>query len=321
MIAIKAQLQECGILFETNVPLKNKTWIKTGGMVALWITPSTIDKLIETIKILESEKVEFELVGHTSNLYYTDNYNPRVIISTILCNHFDEKNDYIECDCGVHVTTLSRYCVKKGFIGYSGLINLPGTVGAAIYNNSSCFGCSVSEHLIECIFYDLNKSQVVHLFPKDFDFSYRNSKLKRGELRGIILSIKLNKLVGDLITEKEKSNQASSLRRNTQEAPAYTLGSCFAGLVPKDDLIARFVKLGGKVLKVFNLYNKERYKRLMLFLYGFNDLQRFVSDKSINTFIWLPGRKDHYQKFKRYESFIKKSHKEPRLEIEIRDGK
>lgn len=59
----------------------------------------------------------------------------------------------------------------------------------------------------------------------------------------------------------------------------------------------------------------------MLTLYGFSDIKDFVSDKVINTFKWLPNRKDKYEKFqKRYCAFINKAYKDPKLEIEIRDG-
>jgi len=58
----------------------------------------------------------------------------------------------------------------------------------------------------------------------------------------------------------------------------------------------------------------------MLALYGFSDIQDFVSDKVINTFIWLPNRADKYEKFQRYQEFIIKAYKAPRLEIEIRNG-
>lgn len=69
-----------------------------------------------------------------------------------------------------------------------------------------------------------------------------------------------------------------------------------------------------------NLYTKKRYIRFILSLYGFSDLKDFVSDRVINTFKWLPDRNDRHEKFKRYLSFIAKVYKDPRLEIEIRNG-
>lgn len=241
---IKRELLECNIFFEENVSLKKKTWIKTGGIASLWITPVSVEQLEETIKILKSYNVKFDLVGHTSNLYYLDSYNPVVVISTIKMKKFVEKEDYIECECGTPVTSISRYCVNNGYTGYAGLVNLPGTVGAAICNNSSCFECSLSEHLIDCTFYDMDKNEVVHLVHSNFDFTYRNSKLKRKELKGVLLALKLDKKQGVVEIEKAKAAKATYIRKTTQEAAAFTLGSVFAGLTPKNDILAK-IAIGG----------------------------------------------------------------------------
>ena len=74
------------------------------------------------------------------------------------------------------------------------------------------------------------------------------------------------------------------------------------------------------VLRHYNIYTKKRFIRFVLTLYGFSDIKDFVSDKVINTFKWLPNRKDKYEKFQRYCAFINKAYKDPKLEIEIRDG-
>lgn len=59
---------------------------------------------------------------------------------------------------------------------------------------------------------------------------------------------------------------------------------------------------------------------MVLFLYGYKDLIGFVSLKVINTFKWLPNCCETYEKFQRYQSFVKKAFVSPRLEIEIRNG-
>lgn len=320
MDTIKKKFQENNIPYEENVSLKKKTWIKTGGIASLWIAPTSLKALKNAIEILCFAQVEFELVGHTSNLYYLDDYNPTVVLSTINVKQFKETEEYIECACGVPVTTLSRYCVDKGYVGYSGLVNLPGTVGAAIYNNSSCFECSISEHLLEATFYDLKRNEIVILKPYDLNFTYRNSILKRKLRKGILLTLKLSKKQGNVKEEKIKALEATRIRKTTQEPPAYTLGSVYAGLIPKKNLQFRLAKVWGKILNLSRLYTKKRYIMFLLDLYGFSDIKDFVSERVINTFKWLPNREDKHEKFQRYQTFIAKAYKEPRLEIEIRNG-
>lgn len=298
MISIKEKLREFNIPFQENVSLKEKTWIKTGGIVSLWIVPTTVEGLETAMEILCSQNIEFELVGHTSNIYYFDDYNPKVILSTIKVKKIEDKDSYIECACGTPVAILSRFCVDKGYKGYYGLVNLPGTVGAALCNNSICFDCSISEHLIDCTFYDLDKKKVVNLKPNDFEFKFRNSTLKSKKLKGVLLLIKLGKKIGNVEEEKSK---AAYLRKTTQEAPAYTLGSVFTGLIPKKDFLSVIARCGRKLLKISGMFSQRRNIRFILTLYGFSDIKDFVSDKVLNTFKWLPDRPDKHVKFQRYQ--------------------
>ena len=181
MKTIIKELKDKAIPFEQNVSLKEKTWIKTGGVVSLWIVPNNENQLKRAITILLEYNRSFELVGQTSNIYYLDDYNPAIIVSTIKVNRIEEKDDCIECGCGVSVVKLSRYCVERGYTGYCGLVNLPGTVGAAICNSSSCFDCSISEHVVDASFFNMETKQLETLMSDDFVYTYRNWKWKNKE--------------------------------------------------------------------------------------------------------------------------------------------
>lgn len=321
MECIIEQLKIENIPFEENISLKEKTWIRTGGVVSLWITPINTEQLVKSISVMEKFGEEFELTGYTSNIYYLDEYNPRVIISTIKIKDYKDTDEYIDVSCGCSVSILSHYCVDRGYIGYSGLVNLPGTVGAAICNNSSCFGCSISEHVVDATFYNTETHHVQILRQEDFGFQYRNSKLKTKELKGVIISVRLSKFIGSIKEEKAKAYNAIKIRKETQEPAAFTLGSVYAGLTPKKDIRGFLIHIGGgKLLKLFRVYSKSRYIKMVLFLYGYKDLIEFVSLKVINTFKWLPNRCETYEKFQRYQAFVKKAFVSPRLEIEIRNG-
>lgn len=138
-------------------------------------------------------------------------------------------------------------------------------------------------------------------------------------MRGVIISIKLDKNKGIIEEEIDKALDATHIRKTTQESGAYTLGSVYAGLIPKNNLLNIISRVAGKVLKICGLYTKARFKHFVLALYGFYDIKDFVSDRVMNTFKWLPDRTDIDKKFRRYQTFILKAYKKPRLEIEIRN--
>lgn len=233
------------ISYEKGVSLTTKTWLRRGGVVGLYITPCSKNELQTVVHYLNEHSLSYEIVGHTSNIYYLDTYNPDIVISTAHVRKFEETEEHIVCDCGTSMSQLARYCIERGYRGYAGLINLPGTVGAAICNNSSCFNCSIEELIVSVEFLDTQCNEVRTLNPADFGFSFRNSKLKSGQLRGVILSAKLKKEAGVALEEIAKASQATAIRRKTQEPPAYTLGSCYAGLKPKAGTHLMLVKMGG----------------------------------------------------------------------------
>ena len=80
MKTIIKELKDKAIPFEQNVSLKEKTWIKTGGVVSLWIVPNNENQLKRAITILLENNRSFELVGQTSNIYYFDDYKLITII-------------------------------------------------------------------------------------------------------------------------------------------------------------------------------------------------------------------------------------------------
>ena len=305
------------ITFEENISLASKTWLKTGGVVKMFICPCSIMQLKDLLVYCKSEKIDYEIIGYTTNIYYVDTYNPNIIISTTKIRKFHDFPDYIYCECGVPVSQISVYSVEKGYIGYSGLVNLPGTVGAAICNNSSCFDCSISEHLLEVDFFNLRNGKFEKLQPSKLGYSHRNSNIKNGYLQGVVLSVKLSKKQGDISIERTKSEKARQIRRKTQETAAFTLGSIFVGLKERRCIKNQIVRIGGGVLRRLHFFSDNNNK-LRLAIFGYIDLFPFVSSKTINTFKWLKDRSDKHEKFVRYTEFIKKAYESPILEIEVR---
>ena len=315
---LKSFLEENNIVYESNVSLKKKTWIKTGGTASLWIEPNTVEALEKLLSYIYVNNIEFEVVGHTSNIYYVNSYDPKNIISTSKIKSFRENDSFIECDCGAPISRVSRYAVDMGYEGFSGLVNLPGTVAAAVCNNSSCFSCDIASLVHSFRFFDLSTGKIVEMSAFDMAYSFRSSALKRKDIQGVILSVKLIIRKGDISAEKLKSEEATCIRKATQEPPAYTLGSVFAGLEFKPAKRLRLASWGGHLVGNHQVSRIKLKNKLILLLYGYWDLQKYVSKKNINTFKWLPSDKNHIDKFNKYVEFINKISINPKLEIEIR---
>lgn len=311
-------LKQNNIQYEENVPLKKKTWIKTGGIARLWITPENVKSLIKLGRYLYNEKKEFEIVGYTSNLFFTNDYNPQIIISTVKLKGVIETDTGFVCECGVQIAKFARERVEKGQSGFSGMINLPGTIGAAVHNNAGCFGLTISDSVEAIEFLTVN-GDVVRLNKDDLKYSHRSSALKRKEVQGIILNIHLKKNANSTKEcESKLAICATQKRKATQELPYRNLGSVYANLKYRLNLINVTCLILKKILQKIGIFkNYTRFfKVALLTIYRYKYLDVYISDKDINTFIWH----DEYaeEMFIDYQKFMNKVYKSPTLEIEIK---
>lgn len=306
------------IKFEKNVPLKKRTWIKTGGYVSVWIEPCVIESLILLAKFLFENQIKYEIVGHTSNIYYLDTTNPEVVISTKNLTSYQIVGSCVICDCGVRVSSLSRSLVNQGIIGFSGLVNLPGTVGAATVNNSSCFGSEFSSLIKDISLFDKSNGTIMTVGAESLMYSHRSSLLKNKIIDAIVLSVSLRLIRGSVDDEVRKANEAIEIRRQTQEPPAYTLGSVFANLNERKSIGLFFLKKWYLLLAKARLGKIPSRTHLLLKYYGYEDLSPYVSDKNVNTFIWRPEIDNKAFVFFEYCRFMRKAFVNPRLEIEVR---
>jgi UDP-N-acetylmuramate dehydrogenase len=114
----------------------------------MFYEPESKEELTSLCRDLYKRKEDFLIIGHTSNIYFTPDYHANIIVSTRKVKDINISDDSINVDCGVSVRSLSRRMVDLGIKGFYGLIDLPGTVGAAVYGNASCFNCSITKLLI-----------------------------------------------------------------------------------------------------------------------------------------------------------------------------
>ena len=241
---------------------------------------------------------------------------------------FCEKDGELICDAGVNVSQLSKYCVERGIMGFEGLIGLPGTIAAAVVNNSSCFKCSIFDLLIDVdvLLIESDGSCSFRTVKRDeLGFSHRSSAVKRGELSAIVLKVRLTVNKTTNVEElKQKAQYNIYLRKKTQEGRAKNLGSVFSGFRSHP---IKITALGLKrVPQVFVFRLRDHFRRndskyklkrngFLLTLFGYKDILPYVSKKNINCFLWLDEGAD--RAFDRYYEFMHRYADCKPLEIEI----
>lgn len=321
-------LDSIHIDYAENVSLAKKTWIHRGPIVPYYIQPSNVDELRLVVGFLCNNKKDFKVIGHTSNLYFKDTFHTDAIITTRKMTVFSEKEGKLICDAGVNVSQLSKYCVERGIMGFEGLVGLPGTVAAAVVNNSSCFKCSIYELLtdVDIILYESNGTCSFRTLKREeLGFSHRSTAIKRRELNAIVLQVRLKMNTTTNIEElKQKAQHNIDLRTKTQEGKANNLGSVYTsrkskplGIFDLGILKLPFVlalRVADHFLRYNESYKLKRYSYLLK-LFGYKDVTPYVSPKNINCFIWKDNGAD--LAFVRYDAFMHKCFECGEMEIEI----
>lgn len=317
---LKTFLENKNIPFESNICLKKKTWIHRGGMCSLFITPTNSDDLSFIIQFLYKENIKFLLVGHTSNLYILNECNIPVVVSTSKCNQYHITENSIICESGAGVSRMAKEMSKQGIAGFEYLHELPGTVGAAIYNNSSCYSNSITALLIsaEVVTED---GEIKIMKPEDFDFKFRTSIMKEKRFNGVIIKATLKLERGDASQFEKFAQKTKESRNKNLEGNAKNLGCtvnrCFIN-----------GKMPFKYLLPFKIYNtflrltekdkdtrKSKSKYFICKISGYSNIAKYISDKNMIVYMWLDEGAD--AAFPDYLEFMRKVYKTDKIEIEV----
>lgn len=302
-----------------NKKIKEISWIKRGGVAKCYYEPETQKELILLVDKLNKAHEQYDLVGHTSNIYFKDSYNIGNLISTKRLNHWTETDTDIYCECGVSMQLLSRSMVRQGIKGFEGLIDLPGTIGGAIYGNSGCFGNLVSDLLVDVDVLMSDGTRCM-LRKNELHFSKRSSAFKRQLISGIILSVHLKKEKGDTEQLKAMAVKNHQERMNTQPRPQKNLGTTYSEFGKKTlqgIIISLLSKFYSRVLQLMGSDYQTRCKKKYEFEYtlvGGRSVLPYLFSR--DRFIWWDSKAD--DAFDLYKKVVHRLYVSPTLEIEIK---
>lgn len=313
-------LEKNNIKYEVNVDLKKRTWIHRGGMCELFISPNNSDQLLRVARYLYSAGIKFQLLGHTSNVYILNTTNIPVIVSTKRCRNYQLFDDKIICESGASVIRMANDMICQGVAGFEYLTGLPGTIGAAIYNNSSCKSNSISKLLIN-IEVLLEDGRLMTMSAEDMQFAFRTSIFKEGRLRGVIIRAMLKTERGDSVELQGIAKRNNEERGRILEGHAKNLGCtvnrCLInGRMPlRYYLPYRIYMLILKLLVKDSMNRKRRAKSFLCRISGYRKIAPYISDINPIIFVWRDAGADDV--FSSYLSFMKKVYKTDKVEIEV----
>lgn len=302
-----------------NVSAQQVSWVKSNKQqleankqIANLYYPESREEFVSLIKKLYAECQPFDIIGYSSNTLFLPSYKTEHLICTKDINSWHEEGGYIICDCGVNISQLSKIMVEKGYIGFEGLTDLPGTVAAGVYGNCGCRGCSVNE-IADFITLLTPKGEIQKLNVTNLNLQYRSSSLKRGDIKGIIIDVYFKIRQGDAQELKQKSKANHLIRLKEQPSAANNLGTTFIGSkLTMRGLIYRQLE---KLVKL--VYRTEDSRK------SFPIVLKLTCNKEFIPYVYYWNRymfltEESHPLFFKYYDFVKGLFRDARLEIEIR---
>ncbi|WP_345763582.1 UDP-N-acetylmuramate dehydrogenase [Diaminobutyricibacter sp. McL0608] len=174
--------------------LSSLTTMRVGGVPERLVEPATRDELVATALGVWAEGDDWLLLGGGSNTVASDDgFRGTVIRVTIRgIERLDAPAGRvrIRVEAGEPWDDVVAHAVRNGWSGIEALSGIPGSTGAAPFQNIGAYGQELSSSLIAIDFLDYATGEVRRMSRSELGLGYRTSELKRG-LAGVVLAVEL----------------------------------------------------------------------------------------------------------------------------------
>ncbi len=208
-----------------NEPMKKHTSFKIGGNADIFIEPSSVEEMIQVIKLCHKHKVPYHVMGNGSNLLISDKGIRGVVLKTFnYLNNVEVYQNIIESQSGALLSKIANVALKNGLRGLEFASGIPGTLGGAIVMNAGAYGGETKDVIIETRYVN-EDGEICIVVGDQHQFGYRTSIFQG--TKKFIISSKFHLEYGDQNEIKAKMQQLNQRRRDKQPLEFPSAGSIF----------------------------------------------------------------------------------------------
>lgn len=203
-----------------NESLAKYCSFKVGGKADYFINVNDLDKMIELLKYLDSNNIDYVIIGGGSNLLFADkNFEGVVILNK--CNKKYLENDLVICESGCSTADIAQFALQNELSGFEWGIGVPGTIGGAVRGNAGLPDGELKDNFFKALVYEDN--DLVEYDWEQSGFSYRNSIFKKK--KNVILKVWL-KLSKGLSQDVQKKTLNFLTKRSLSQPQGYPTAGC-----------------------------------------------------------------------------------------------
>lgn len=167
----------------TGVPMATLGRWGIGGPADIVVTPQSVETLGKALEIIAAHDARHIVIGDGSNLLFDDAGFRGVVlrIGRGLGGMRNIGDDMVEAGAGVWVPAFVRQVIDWGLSGAVHAIGIPGTLGGLITMNGGSQRRGIGENVVHVDAVD-QQGHLHRLTHEELDYSYRASRLQRGDL-------------------------------------------------------------------------------------------------------------------------------------------
>jgi len=236
------------VTFQKNVPLKNYSSYKIGGLARLFAEIGSTEELKEILRLsndrlrIAADKIAI-LGGGTNILIGDEGFDGLVIHNKI--EGIEQEGGNLVVGSGALVKDLLEFCIENSLSGLEWAGGLPGTIGGAVRGNAGAFKGETKDNVVRVKSLDLKTASNAAEAESDLaaalnekernndecNFGYRNSIFKSGEASNeFITHVVLGLTLGDKEEIREKIQQKIEYRNNKHPMNLPNIGSTFKNI-------------------------------------------------------------------------------------------
>ena len=225
---------------EENASLKNLNTYHIAGKAKYLVSPNSINDLIQIIKIIKENDLQYFVLGNGSNIVLNDREYNGVIIRLNQLNGIEihPQLNMAYAEAGAMLPKLVQEAVNNSLMGLEFAAGIPGTIGGSIYGNAGAYNSCILDYVtsVTVLDEDLNVKVIEH---ENITYSYRTSMFKE-EKKYIILAAKFFLKEGDQSNSLNIIEDRRQRRIASQPLEYPSAGSVFRN--PEGDFAGRLIE-------------------------------------------------------------------------------
>ena len=205
--------------------MSRHTSFKVGGNAQIFVEPKDEETLKRLLELINTEKINYYVIGNGSNMLVSDKGYKGIIISMLkFTSPSLIENESITISAGKTLKELTELACENSLSGLEFAYGIPGSVGGAVFMNAGAYDGEIKEVLDKVKVMD-KEGNVLSLNAGELDLSYRHSNIE--EKGYIVLEAKFNLKKADKSAIWEKMQELMARRIDKQPLNFPSAGSTF----------------------------------------------------------------------------------------------